>query len=255
MSVTARQLIYRACRHLRYAYQGGGIPADLEADGLVALNNLLESWDLDKLAMFTELISTYTLTANTTSFTIGTGGDLNGPRPLNIEQANCIINTVSPVVRKPIAVVGFREWSGVPVQAVAAIPQMLYYDRGWTAGLGKVYLWPQANQAYQLELYQWQALQSFADATTAYTFPPGYERALTFNLAVEMFSLAPDKFPTNPAVWQNVNRLARESKQAVEDYNSQPSMMSTDPAFMSQQRPNGAFNMLTGGNGNGPGSF
>lgn len=253
MSVTGRQLIYRACRHLGYAFQGSTIPPDLEDDAKYALNGMIESWNLNRWLIPWQEIETYTLTANQTSFTIGSGGDFDGPRPLRIEQANVIINTYSPVLRKPVDIIDFRQWSAVGVQEVAAIPNILYYDAAFTSGLGKVYLWPQANAAYELELYQWHALDTFTDLTTAYNFPPGYERALTFNLAIEISSLAPDKF--NRSKFQEVQRLARESKAAVIDYNAQSPYMTTDGAFQSAQRPQSGFNYLTGGFGNGPGTF
>jgi hypothetical protein len=253
MSVTARQIIYRACRHLGYAFQGSTIPADLESDALYTLNAMVEAWNLNRWLIPWQEIETYTLTANQTSFTIGSGGDFDGPRPLRIEQANIIINTYSPVLRKPMDIVDFRQWSAVQVQQVTAIPNILYYDGAFTSSLGKVYLWPQANQAYQIELFQWHALEAFAAAATAYNLPPGYERALIFNLAVELFSMAPDKF--NRGGFGNVQRLAKESKDAVIDYNSASPYMSTDGAFQSAQRPQSSWNYGTGGFGNGPGSF
>jgi hypothetical protein len=253
MSVTARQLAYRAARHLGYAFQGASLPADLESDALDALNAMIDSWNLNRWFIPWQEIAVYDLVANQTSFTIGTGGDFNGTRPLRIEQANVIINTYSPVLRKPVDIVDFRQWSAVSVQAVAAIPNILYYDGAFTSGLGKVYLWPQANQAYQLELYQWHAVSQFSAITTSQSLPPGYDRALVFNLAVEMFSLAPDKFQRGG--FPNVQRLAREAKEAVIDYNSNPPYMTTDGAFQSAQRPQTGFNYLTGGQGNGPGTF
>jgi hypothetical protein len=39
------------------------------------------------------------------------------------------------------------------------------------------------------------------------------------------------------------------------DYNSQSPYMTTDGAFQSAQRPQSGFNYLTGGQGNGPGTF
>ena len=49
--------------------------------------------------------------------------------------------------------------------------------------------------------------------------------------------------------------LAREAKEAVIDYNSNPPYMTTDGAFQSAQRPQTGFNYLDGGQGNGPGTF
>jgi hypothetical protein len=253
MSLTARQMIYRACRHLGYAFQGSTVPPDLESDALLTLNEMIDSWNLNRWLIPWQEIATYTLTANQTAFTIGSGGDFDGNRPLRIEQANIIINTYSPVLRKPLDIVDFRQWSAVAVQEVAAIPTILYYDAALTSGLGTIYLWTQPNQAYDIELYQWHAVSQFATATTSQSLPPGYDRALIFNLAVEISSLAPDKF--NRSKFDEVRRLARESKAAVMDYNSQSPYMTTDGAFQSAQRPQSGFNYLTGGQGNGPGTF
>jgi hypothetical protein len=232
-----------------------GLPADLESDGLAFLNALIESLNLDRLWVRNQLISTYTLVAGQNEYTIGPSGDLNGVRPLNIEQANIILNTVSPVLRQPLSIIGFREWSMIRVQQVSAIGNVLYYDRAFSStGLGKVYLWPAPSQAYELELYTWQNMTAFADiSTTSYTFSPGYERALTFLLAWEMLTMMPDKFKVGDKNW--LLRMVHQSRQAIEDYNSQPQYMTVDPAFTSQNQPRGGFNYLTGGIGNGPGSF
>jgi len=246
--------MYRAARILGYSKQGMGLPADLEADGLVFLNAMVESLNLDRLWVLSELISTYTLTAAQNEYTIGPSGDLDGVRPLNIEQANIILNTVSPVLRQPLAIISFREWSMIRVQQVSAIGNVLYYDRAFSsAGLGKVYLWPAPSQSYELELYTWHKMAAFADVTTAYTFAPGYERALTFLLAWEMLTLMPDKFKVGDKAW--LQRMRHEARQAIEDYNSQPQYMTVDPSFTSRSSPRGGFNFLTGGIGNGPGSF
>jgi hypothetical protein len=257
MSVTARQLIYSACRLLGYSKQGMTVPPDLEADGLIALNNMIESWNLDKLMIYTELISTYTLTPNQYIYTIGpTASDFVTTRPLSIEQANIILNTVQPVLRKPLNIITYREWSNIAVQDIpAAYPNVLYYDRGFdTGGDGKIYMWPGPYASYNLELYTWQQLTQFANiSTTSYSFPPGYEKALRYGLAVEMFPLAPDKFKIG--AFNVVDKQARKARQAIEDYNALPTYMTTDAGFQSQNRPRGGWNYLTGGMGNAPGTF
>jgi hypothetical protein len=73
----------------------------------------------------------------------------------------------------------------------------LYY-RSWGSGIYCDYAMPVAtvfvfprprftgSPAPQLELYTWVPLQQFADLVTSYALAPGYERAVIYNLAVEL---------------------------------------------------------------------
>jgi hypothetical protein len=70
------------------------------------------------------------------------------------------------------------------------------------------------------KLRSWQRLQSFSSLTTALALPPGYERAIVFNLAMEF---APE-FGTGAKMDPQVPLIATQSKAAIKTIN-QPSMV------------------------------
>ena len=69
----------------------------------------------------------------------------------------------------------------------------VYYNT--TSPQGTIYLWPTPDNANSaVVLYMRQQISEFADLTTQYNFPPGYEEALEYNLIDKVItSLAPAK--------------------------------------------------------------
>lgn len=84
-------------------------------------------------------------------------------------------------------------------------------------------------------LYSWKPFSSFASVNDEIELPPGYERALRYNLAVELY---PEYGKEPPA---SIYSAAQESKAAIKRMNIKPSYLVTDPFFT--RRP---FNILTG---------
>lgn len=197
---------------------GAGETADSEdtTDGLLRLNDLLDALGTERQSMFYVLRTTKTLTASTTSYTIGSGGSINIVRPTIIERAGLIIDTTATTpVEIPIPVLTNQEYARDVIKTLtSALSTAIYYDHGWTAGLGIIYVLPIPTvSTTQLVLYTPQALTAFADLVTDYTFPPGYARFLRTNLALE---LAPEYGrPADPVLVQQ----AMDSKADVKRSN------------------------------------
>lgn len=221
MSVTATKIIYNALRDLGVLRPGQTASSDTNNDALVALNQIVDSWLLDKGMAWSARIDAYNLATGTISYTIGTGATFNGPRPTEIRAANII--TSSPTARVPLEIIGVEEWARIAVQALPnGIPFKLYYDHAFdpTTGYGSIYLWPPPANTWQLELFTRQQLQTFADLTTPYILPPGYQRALEKTLAVEIapqmsLNMKSSSF-VGPQIQQaNVEKIAAQAAAAV----------------------------------------
>jgi hypothetical protein len=71
------------------------------------------------------------------------------------------------------------------VQDVAnGIPEVLYDDYAYP--LSTLYLYPQAQAGYQLEMFVWHLVPYFLSPEDFIYTPPGYEDALVLNLAVRL---------------------------------------------------------------------
>lgn len=162
------------------------------ADGLVSLNELLESLSNESLAIYAITQESFATVAGTASYTIGSGATWNTTRPLRIESA--FIRSSS--IDYPVRVLSREEYDGITAKTTRFMPNRLFYDT--TVANGTVYLHGVPDAVYSLFLDSYKQLQSFAALNTAVVLPPGYKRMLRYNLAVE---IAPEYGRTpNPIV-------------------------------------------------------
>lgn len=150
---------------------------------------MVDGWKLNTLTMVSRLRTVKALTSGTASYTIGSGGAINIARPDKIEQAGLILdNTASTLYERPLPIFTDYEWADVRQKALSTnILYGIFYDRAFSAGLGTVYVYPVPNvNTLSLVLYASQATTTFADLTTDYSLPPGYEDAMFYNLCVRL---------------------------------------------------------------------
>lgn len=164
------------------------------ADGLSALNDLLDSWTTDRLFVYRIASTVYSWPAATASRTVGSGGDISIVRPVRVEDSYVTDNGVS----YPLRSIPKEAYDGFPIKALSVnYPEWIYYDPSFPLGI--VYLYPVPASTLALTLNYWQQLSSIASATDAVDLPPGYRRALKFNLALEIASQYGMKIPPQVA--------------------------------------------------------
>lgn len=209
-----------------------------------ALNDWIDGLGTQRLTIHTVTRSTGTYASSSSSITIGSGGTFNIARPLWIEAAAYLVPSASPTTESPLTVWNDQQYQAELVKAqTSTLPTGLYYDYSWTAGLGNLILWPIPTQTLTLVLYCPTALTEFADYNTDYTFPPGYRRAITFNLANELVPWYPSLQP-DPRIAQ----IAAESMANIKRANARIPLAVMDPALlaMSGRGRLSAFNYRTG---------
>lgn len=144
------------------------------------LNQLLDSWNAERDAVYADVFGSYTLTPSLSPHTIGpTGTFVTAQRPVSIEGANLMI---SATVRNPIDVTRDAAWwfaRSVPSLATS-VPTDLYYNPTWPNGA--LYFWPVPTTTGPVELWTRQVLAALTLATV-FTMPPAYQEALTLTLA------------------------------------------------------------------------
>jgi len=212
--VTGQQIVNAAMQQIGALTSGETASADESTDVLAAINRLLASWSLERMNVYTLTITATSLTTGTQTYTIGSGGTINVARPVRYEKATCLIANANSSGKwvLPVEIVDINGWMARTERAaLAAAPTLMYPDMAFP--LTTIYLHPIptfTGTAPQLELTTWAQLQTIANLTpTDYTFPPGYDRAIIFNLALE---IAPMFGATvNPMVAQ----VAAESKAAL----------------------------------------
>ena len=149
------------------------------------LNSMLMSWNTDRTNIYTVNIAQYPLISGTQFYTIGPGGQFDAPRPQSIQNANIILNSVSPVTRLPLSLINDDQFAAIKVLNVqSTIPQLLYNDGAYP--MSTLSLWGIPAGGLTLELFTWQALSTFLTPFDVVTLPPGYEDAIVYNLAMRI---------------------------------------------------------------------
>lgn len=183
--MTARQLITDVLQDLGVLGAGENLAPEDAQFVLRRMNQWIDALALEGTIVYFILRTVRALSANVATVTIGTGGTINIVRPDHLDAASLIIdNTASPVTEVPIRMLTDQEWQAVPQKDITnTLLQAIYYDRGWSAGLAIVHLYPVPSvSTTSLVVYSEQALTQFADLDTDYTFPPGYGEFIRTNL-------------------------------------------------------------------------
>lgn len=177
-------------------------------------NAMLDSWSTKRLAVYSVALATYPLVAGTETYTIGTGGVFNVPRPALIQSASIVATVAGQTGRFPMKVIGQDEFSQIESYGDrTAIPKLLYFDGAFP--IATIYLFPiPASSATSLDLYTWQTFAQFATLGDTITFPAGYQRAINYNLAVEIAAAFGLKVPDVVAT------IARSSMASIEAINA-----------------------------------
>ena len=236
MASTANAIIARSLKLLGVVASGESATADEATDAFDALNDLVASWATERLTIYVTARTSYTLVASTATYTIGSGGTFNQARPLWIPYAGVIES--GGTSEYPVEVLNLSQWAAIAIKTqTSTFPTKIYYDNAFTSSRGTINVWPVPTTTPALILYTPTALVVFADRTTSYNFPPGYERALRYNLAVE---LAPEYGVPLDGV---IAAIAAESKGNIKRANIEPYDARVDAALLGS---GGRFNWRTG---------
>lgn len=207
------------------AIAAGETPTASElADGLSALNEMIESWSTEKLIIPAMTRETFSLVGGTQSYTIGSGGDFDTVRPIKIEKALLQYQS-SPLQERPIEILNLDQWTGIVNKDTDSdYPTALYYDP--TFLLGTLKFWPKPSAAKTIVLHSWKELTQLATSSTDVEFPPGYYRALRYNLAVE---IAPEY---GQEASPTIASIANEAKANIKRANRKVELLSVDQALV-----------------------
>jgi hypothetical protein len=225
LTQTALDIITSSMRLLNAASSGETISAEEASDGLSALNQMIDAWQIDRLMIFTERIDDFPFVSGKQTYTLGDGGDFNIPRPAKVDLVSTVIlsNPTNPLELSMEYTDLEQEWQEILLKNIStSFPQFCYDDGQFP--LRNLNFWPVPIDADKARIYSWQQVQQFADLSTAYSFPPGYLKAIRFNLAVD---LAPEygglKDPTVP-------QLAQAALQKIKAANTEIPKLKCDDA-------------------------
>lgn len=219
---TALQMIKTALRRTGALAAGETPTSDESEDARQTLNTMLDAWATNRLMVYQILQEALSVVANTASYTIGSGGVFNTTRPTKLDDSSFI--RISGI-DYPLTLVAADAYAATPVKGtLSTIPYVIACDYAYP--LATIYLYPTPSAAATLYLRSWKVLQSFAALTTDLALPPGYQRAIEWNLAKE---LCPEY---GVPVTNDIMREAVGSKLGITSINAPPLTMVNESAAM-----------------------
>ncbi len=165
---------------------GEGITTAEQSDAFLRLNQILGQWSKEQLSVYTMVHGNWPLVAGTTVYTLGTGGSLSTAAvPMRVTGAA----GVSGAFRGPIEVVSWDAFDARVADGqgeVSVLPEILAADQAWPSINIRVHPTPAAAPG-TLWLDYWTPLLAFATVGDTIALPPGFEAALHWNLALNLY--------------------------------------------------------------------
>ena len=236
---TALDLITGALRKLGVLASGESPSASESQDGLLALNQMLDTWKNERLMVYAILPQVVSLVAGQKIYTLGSGGDWDIERPVGLDDMfiqYTDANSGPPPLNLLVVGLNRDQYNAIIVpNTTTTIPTGCYIDDSFP--LRNVFIWPVPQVTYDINLFTWTLVDGFDAITDDVNLPPGYERMIVWNLALEIAS----EYGITPS--QSVAAGALDSKAAIKRINIKPLFMACDPAVT---RRTTAWNWLTG---------
>jgi len=213
-SRTANDIIQRALVKARILSPGEAVSAPIAAQSFFELNDMLETWVLEKLMVLSDSQESFSMVVGQSEYTFGSGGDFDSSRPTKIKDSVFVRcgSTDYPVVL--ITLDAYRRKSD---KATGTRPERIAYSPEYP--LGKVYLWPTPASIDRIYIRSSKEVVSFTDRTTAVSLAPGYSAAIISNLAVVLSANFGKKVSDELAF------LAGGTKKAIKSSNSEPTKL------------------------------
>ena len=232
---TAGDQITRALRLLGVLAEGETSSASVMQDSLMAMNQMIDSWNTERLSVFCTQDQTFTWPAGQITRTLGPSGNFIGLRPVLLDEST-YYRDASTNVSFGIKFINQQQYNGIAVKTVTSTyPQVIFVNMGFPDVTMSIY--PQPTRDLEWHFISVQELSNPATLVTDLLFPPGYLRAFTYNLAME---IAPE-FGVEPS--PQVQRIAMTSKRNLKRINNPDDVMSMPYAIVATRQ---RFNIYAG---------
>jgi len=231
---TAGQQIERALRLLGVLAEGETPSAATSQDALMALNQMIDSWQTERLSVFSTQDQIFTWPAGLISRTLGPSGDFVGLRPILLDDSTYFRAPTN--VSYGIKFINQQQYNGIAVKTVTSTyPQVMWVNM--TFPNIEMYVYPRPTQNLEFHFVSVEELNNPANLSTILYYPPGYLRAFTYNLAMEF---APE-FGVEPS--PQVQRIAMTSKRDLKRINNPDDVMALPYALVANRQ---RFNIYAG---------
>ena len=232
---SARDIINGSLRLLGILAEGETPSAEMAQDALTAMNQMIDSWNTERLAVFSTQDQVFTWPAGQLSRTLGPSGDFSGNRPVLLDDAT-YFRDAGTGVSFGIKFINQQQYDGIAVKTVTSTyPQVIFVNN--TFPDVEMFIYPRPTRDLEWHFISVEELTQPASLGTVLSFPPGYLRAFRYNLACEF---APE-FGVEPS--PQVQRIAMASKRNLKRINNPDDVMSIPYAIVATRQ---RFNIYAG---------
>ena len=235
MATTAADQINGALRLIGMLAEGETPSAATAQDSLAALNQMIDSWNTERLSTFSTQDQVFTWPVNTIHRTLGPTGDFVGNRPILLDDSTYFIDP-SNGISFGIKIINQQQYDGIAVKTVTSTyPQVMWINMDYPNI--DMYVYPVPTKALEWHFISVTELDQPASLSTQLAFPPGYLRAFKYNLACEIAN----EFGVEPP--PNVARIAMTSKRNLKRINNPDDIMSLPYSIVGTRQ---RFNIFAG---------
>lgn len=232
---TAGDQINRALRLLGVLAEGETPSAAVSQDALTAMNQMIDSWNTERLSVYATQDQVFNWPPSTRSRTLGPSGDFVGNRPILLDDATYFRDPQTNV-SYGIKIINQQQYDGIAVKTVTSTyPQVIWVNM--TFPDIEMYIYPVPTRLLEWHFVSVEELSAPATLATQLYFPPGYLRAFAYNLAME---IAPE-FGVEPS--PQVQRIAMTSKRDLKRINNPDDVMSMPYSLIATRQ---RFNVYAG---------
>lgn len=232
---SAGEIINGSLRLIGALAEGEVPSAETSADALMAMNQMIDSWNTERLMIYNTIDQQFTWPSDQITQTLGPTGDFIGLRPVALDDST-YYRDASTGVSFGIKFINQQQYDGIAVKTVTSTyPQVMWINMEYPDIAMTIY--PKPTRALEWHFVSVQELTQPATLATELAFPPGYLRAFRYNLAREIAA----EFGIEPP--RTVSQIANVSKRNLKSQNNPGDIMSIPYAIMvSRQR----FNIYAG---------
>ena len=234
-TTTAGDQINGALRLIGQLAEGEEPSAATANDALAALNQMIDSWNTERLSVFSTQDQVFSWLPNFATRTLGPTGDFVGNRPILVDDST-YFRDPSSNISFGIKLINQQQYNGIAVKTVTSTyPQVMFVNMTYPDITMTVY--PVPTKVLEWHIVSVQELTTPALLSTPLAFPPGYLRAFRYNLACE---IAPE-FGVEPS--PQVSRIAMYSKRNLKRINNPDDIMSLPYSIVATRQ---RFNIFAG---------
>ena len=232
---TAGDIINGSLRLLGVLAEGETPSSETAQDALFAMNQMVQSWNTERLSVFATQDQVVTWPASTLSRTLGPTGNIVGLRPVLVDDATYFRDPANGI-SYGLKLINQQQYNGIAVKTVTSTyPQVMWINMTYPDI--EMYVYPVPTRALEFHIVSVEELSQPANLATDLAFPPGYLRAFRYNLACE---IAPE-FGVEPS--RQVQRIAMTSKRNLKRINNPDDIMALPYSIVATRQ---RFNIFAG---------